>query len=355
MEAEKIKFLIEELSNAFGPSGFEGEIRGIILKYVNSLADEVKIDKLGNIIATIKRNDNSPTIMLAAHMDEVGLLITSIDENGFLRFHPLGGIDSRILYGQKVIIATSKGRKVHGFIGAKPPHIMTEEERNKVLKVPELFIDIGAKNYDEVLDIGIDIGSVAVFDSKFVELGNGRIMGKAFDDRLGVALIIHLLDKFKDKDYNLVATFTTQEELGLRGARTAAWQVDPDYAIVLEGTTAGDVPGVNEYLQSTKLGGGPAITIADRSIVVNPIMVQVAINAAKQLEIPYQFKRAIVGGTDAGVIHLTREGILTGVISVPCRYIHSPYAIADLNDIDNTIKLVSQMIKNLSEQKAKQE
>jgi len=353
MDYDVMKSLIKELSDAFGPAGFENEVRGIILNYIDGLVDEVKNDKIGNIIATKNGDPKYPTILLAAHMDEVGLLITNIDENGFLRFYPLGGIDPRILYGQKVIISTHEGKKIHGFIGAKPPHILTEEEKNKAVQIQDLFIDIGASSREEAKKMGVDIGCVAVFDAHFVDLGNNRIMGKAFDDRIGVSILIEILNKLKDKDYNIVAAFTTQEELGLRGARIAAWQINAEYAIVVEGTTAGDVPGVDEYLQSTCLGAGPAITIADKSIIANPIVVQLLIASAKQLEIPYQFKRAVIGGTDAGVIYLTKEGILTGVVSVPCRYIHGPYSIADINDVVNTVRLVYQTIKNIS--KAKKE
>jgi len=344
--------LLEKLSNAFGPPGHEDEVREIVRKELEEVVDEVKIDALGNIICVKHGKSNYPVILLDAHMDEVGLLITHIDKNGFLYFGPLGGFDPRILYGQKVIIKGSRGH-ITGYIGAKAPHLVKPEETKQTIPLEQLFIDIGASSKEEVIDLGIDIGSVATFGTKFVRLGKNRVLGKAFDDRAGLTVMISVVKALSDSEYNIIAVGAAQEEVGLRGARTAAWQVKADFALALEGTAAADTPGTPENLTSTSLGAGPAITIADRSLIAHPKIVKVLIEAAKQRNIPYQFKRVIAGGTDAGVIHLTREGIPAGVVSVPSRYIHSPAAILDLRDLENAIKLTIGFIEDISKMHGK--
>ncbi len=336
------------LSNAFGPSGYEDEVREIVKNYFSELVDEVKIDVLGNVIGVKKGDDNFPTVLLDAHMDEVGFMITHIDKSGFLRFNPLGGFDQRVLYAQKVTLKGDKGI-VKGFIGAKAPHLLKPEERNKAPDIDSLFIDIGAASKDEVIEMGIKIGSVGTFDTTFTMLGKNRVMGKAFDDRVGLAVMISVLRRLKESNYNIVAIASVQEEVGLRGARTAAWQVNADFALALEGTAAADTPGTPEHKYSTELGKGPAITLADRSIISHPVVIKSLIHVAESKNIPYQFKRVFVGGTDAGVIHLTREGIPSAVLSIPSRYIHSPAAIIDINDFKRAIELVTGFIEYVSE------
>lgn len=340
-------YLLKELSNLFGPSGFEEEVREVVKREFEKVTDEVKVDVLGNVIGVKKGDEKYPTILLDAHMDEVGFMITHIDKNGFLRFDLLGGLDQRVLYAQKVVIKGDKG-KIRGFIGAKAPHLLKPEERSKAVDVEDLFIDIGASSRDEVYEMGIKIGSVGTFDTTFTYLSKNRVLGKAFDDRVGLAVMISVLKRIKDADYNVIAIASVQEEVGLRGARTAAWQVNADFALAIEGTAAADTPGTPEHKRSTEIGKGPAITLADRSIISHPIVVKELINVAKERRIPYQFKRVFVGGTDAGVIHLIREGIPSAVVSVPSRYIHSPAAILDVNDFKYTIDLVHGFIELVS-------
>lgn len=336
-------YLLRKLSEAYGPPGYEDEVRQIMEKELGKVADEVFVDNLGNVIAVHK--GNSPKIMLTAHMDEVALLITHIDKNGFLRFHTLGGIDPRVLYSQEVAIRTGS-EIIHGYIGAKPPHLLKPEERKRVLDIDQLFIDIGISSKKEAEKLGISIGSTATFVSRFRELKNNRVMGKAFDDRAGCTALIEVMKRTKDSPCTIYAVATVQEEVGLRGARTATWQVEPDMGLAIEGTTASDTPGTPEHLTSTKMGYGPAITIADRSVITNPKILRRLIETAKKNNIPFQFKRTVSGGTDAGVIHLTKKGIPTGVVSIPCRYIHSPLSILDLNDLENAIKLVNAFIRS---------
>ena len=335
--------LLRKLSEAYGPPGYEDEVRQIMIKELEKVADEVYVDNLGNVIAVHK--GNNPKIMLAAHMDEVALLITHIDKNGFLRFHVLGGIDPRVLYSQEVVIKTENG-VVHGYIGAKPPHLLKPEERKKVPDIDQLFIDIGASSKEEVEKLGVSVGSTATFVPRFKELKNNRVMGKAFDDRAGCTALIEVMRKIRNSPCTVYGVATVQEEVGLRGARTATWQVEPDIGLAIEGTTASDTPGTPEHLTSTKVGWGPAITIADKSMVTHPKILRRLIEIAKKNNIPFQFKRTVSGGTDAGSIHLTKKGIPAGVVSVPCRYIHSPLSILDLNDLENTIRLVDAFVRS---------
>jgi len=348
--SEEIRIL-EKLSNAFGPPGNEEDVREILREELEGHADEVKVDKLGNIFFYHHGKEGYPKVMLTAHMDEVGLMITYIEafmeENGFLRFHTLGGIASSLLPGQVVLLKGTKGF-VKGIIGMKPPHLLKEEERKKVLPVEELFIDIGVGSPEEAMERGIEIGTTGVFDFQFTELGGGYVMGKAFDDRVGCTVLVQVFKVLKDSPYNLVAVGTVQEEVGLRGARTAAWQVEPDYALALEGTFAGDVPGTKPHRMSARLKRGPVITIADRTTITHPTILKTLIRLGREKSIPFQFKKIPSGGTDAGAIHLTKAGVPSGTVAVPCRYIHGPAAITYIDDLRNTISLVKEFVKAIS-------
>ncbi|MCS7364564.1 MAG: M42 family metallopeptidase [archaeon GB-1867-035] len=340
--------LLAQLSNAFGPPGSEDEVRKILGRELEEIADEVKVDRLGNIFFHHHGKEGYPKIMITAHMDEVAFLITNITESGFLRFHTLGGIVNRIMPGQRILLKGEKGY-VKGIIGTKPPHIMKPEEREKVIPMEDLFIDIGAGSRKEVEEKGVTIGTTGVFDVEFMELGGGYLMGKAFDDRAGCTVLIEVFKALKDTPYNLIAVGTVQEEVGLRGARTAAWQIYPDYALALEGTFANDVPGVRGDRISAKLKNGPVITIVDRTTITHPKILKTLVKVAKEKKIPFQFKKIPAGGTDAGAIHLTKAGIPSGTVAVPCRYIHGPAAITHIEDLENTIKLVTEFIKTISE------
>lgn len=338
--------LLESLSNAFGPPGVETEPRMILQAELAEYADEVKVDKLGNIIFTHKGDSNTPTIMLAAHMDEVAFLTTHIDDKGFLRFYTWGIVDN-VLPGQRVKLNGLKGA-LFGVLGTKPPHVLTDEEKKKAIPVDELFLDIGAMNREEAERKGAFIGMNGVFDVDFKDLKDGYLWGKAFDDRVGCYVMAEVFKWARDTGYNLVAVGTVQEEVGLRGSRTAAWQIDPDYGLALENTFAMDMPGVPDHKQSASLKKGPVVTIADRSVIVHPKVLGCIIEGAEAEKIPYQFKRIPSGGTDAGSIHLTKAGIPSGVIANPCRYIHGPCGITTIEDIDNTVRLVKAFIKRIS-------
>lgn len=339
--------LLESLSNSFGPPGYENEPRILLESVLKEDSHKSMIDRLGNVFFRLIGETNKPTIMLAAHLDEVALLITYIDENGFLRFDTLGGIPDRELPGQRFVFKGKNGM-IAGVTGTKPPHIMREEERKNVVPREDLFIDIGANSREEAQRKGAHIGMTGVFDVRFQDLGGGYIRGKAFDDRVGCFIMAKAFKALQNSGVNLVAVGTVQEEVGLRGAKTAAWQIYPEYGLALEGTFAADVPGSAPHQISTSIGNGPVITIADRSFIAHPTLLKTLIEVAENESIPFQFKKVPRGGTDAGSIHLVKGGIPSGTVSCPCRYIHGPAAIAKKEDIENTIKLVTFFIKRMS-------
>lgn len=339
---------LQILSDAFGISGFEDEVREEIKKLVSPYVDAVRVDALGNLFATRNGKGNF-TVMLDAHMDEVGFMVKWIDEQGYLRFTPVGGWDPRIIPGHRVEIMTRSGEKRYGVIGSAPPHILTDEERRKPIPIEKMFIDIGAASREEAQEMGVKIGDPLTIHYPFMKLHSGYVTGKAFDDRAGCAVMIETARRLADTDLdvNLVLAFVVGEEVGARGARTAAYQIDPDLAIALEGTIGADMPGVPEESQPVRLGRGPAITVADRSIIVPRKLVAALEQVADDAAIPYQYKLPAYGGTDAGAIHLTRAGIITGVVSVPCRFIHSPTSTMRLNDFENTVRLMKNFITRL--------
>ncbi|HUL23525.1 MAG TPA: M42 family metallopeptidase, partial [Thermodesulfobacteriota bacterium] len=330
--------LLRELSDQFGVSGFEGEIRDWIYANIKDRVDDIQIDVLGNLMATINPGTDL-IIMLDAHMDEIGIMVSYLEEGGFLRFAPIGGWDPRILPAQQVVIRSRDGKKYRGVIGASPPHIQTPEEQKQALKVEDLFVDIGVQSKEEILARGIDVGSPGNLHYPFQLLEKGRVMGKALDDRVGCAVLIRCLEYLwaSRPDFTLVANFAVSEEVGLRGARTAAHQIRPDLALAIEGTVGADTPGIPAHKCPARLGKGPAISVADNSIIVNPSLVTFTEEVAKTLNIPWQHKLPLFGSTDAGAIHITGKGVLTGIVSVPCRYIHSASSVLDIKDFEHTV------------------
>lgn len=340
--------VLRELSEAFGPSGFEEEVRDAIRQMVEPLVDEVAVDTLGNLIAT-KRGRGDRTLMLDAHMDEIGFMVTWVEDGGFLRFTTIGGWDPRIVPAHAVTIRTDHGTFVRGMIGTAPPHILRPEDRDKPYRLEDLFIDVGAHSAADVAAMGIRIGSPAVISYGFEQLGDDVVMGKAFDDRAGCAVVIGALEALRDEtlDVTVVAAFTVQEEVGLRGAQTAAYHIDPDIAIALEGTIAADMPGVPAARQPTRQGQGPSIRIMDSGMIGMPRVIRALADAAEQDGIRFQYQVPAPGGTDAGVIHRSRAGVLAGAVSLPCRYIHSPYATLRRSDFEEAIRLIAAFTRRL--------
>jgi endoglucanase len=339
--------LLETLSNAFGPSANEEDVREILERELKEHADETHVDKLGNIFFHHNENSDHPKVMLCAHMDEVGFLITFVEKDGFLRFETLGGITDNIMPGQRILLRGEKGY-LKGIIGTKPPHIMTPEEQNKVIPKEDLFIDIGAESLEAAKEKGADVGIMGVFDVDFIDLGGGYYRGKAFDDRAGCTVMAEVFKTLKNSSCNVIAVGSVQEELGIRGARTAAWQIDPDYGLALEGTFVADVPDTRPDRTSSKLKDGPVVTIMDRTVFTHPTVLKTLVNVGREKHIPFQFKKVPVGGTDAGAIHLTKAGVPSGTVAVPCRYIHGPASIMHVDDLKNTVLLVTEFIKAVS-------
>jgi tetrahedral aminopeptidase len=337
--------LLQTLSDAFGPSGFEDEVRDTLQSMVRPLVDEARTDVLGNLIAM--RGSSGPRLMLDAHMDEIGFMVSHVEEGGFLRFTQTSGWDPRIVPSHMLSIRTDTGALVKGMIGTPPPHITPAADREKPFRLDDLFVDIGATSAREVAEIGIRVGSPAVIAYPFEQLGADVVMGRALDDRAGCAVIVRVLEELQDTslDVTLVAAFTVQEEVGLRGAGTATFQVEPEIAIALEGTIAADTPGISGAKQITRQGRGPVISVMDAGMIVPPRFVRALTQVADDEGIPWQYKTPPAGGTDAGAIHRSRGGVLTGVVSLPCRYIHSPYAIMRLSDLEHTVQLVTAFVR----------
>jgi putative aminopeptidase FrvX len=339
---------LEKLSNARGVAGREEEVRNLMITLLKPYADEVIVDKMENVIAVKKGKANSSKIMLAAHMDEVGLMIKTITKDGFLQFTKMGGIDDRILLAQKVNVLTEK-ETLPGVIGSKPPHIQKEEERKKIVSYDEMFIDVGAANRDDAKAMGVKVGDPVAFDVQYVKLGKDAVMGKAFDNRAGCAVMVETFKLLGQTDCTVYAVGTIQEELGLRGAATAAYGVDPDVGIALDVTIAGDTPGVREFDTSVKMGKGPALTVSDSGLITHPKVLRWLIDTASQNGIAYQLETGLLGTTDAARMALTRQGIPSGTISIPARYIHSPVGLVSLKDTENCAKLAALAVQKIQD------
>ncbi|MCK6628616.1 MAG: M20/M25/M40 family metallo-hydrolase [Anaerolineae bacterium] len=348
---------LEQLSNAFGVSSVEGDVRKIILEAAKTYADEWRVDTMGNLFVTRNHRGNGSSsprrVMVTAHMDEVGFMISEIKSNGRLKFKAIGGFDRRVLLGKAVVVGQER---VPGVIGLKPVHLLKRGEYDNVDDIDSMYIDIGASG-----DNGggkVSVGDFATFATQFGYLGGqprrrteqGLVKGKAFDNRAGCAVLLELLKG--DYPVDLVAVFTVQEEIGLRGARVAAYATQPDQAFILECTAADDLPSLDEDVPEgfPRLGDGPAITVMDRSFIADRRLVDLLVATAEAEGIPHQFKRPGIGGTDAGAVHLAREGVPAVVVSVPARYIHSPAAVLDLADFWNTVKLMQATLRRLPEQ-----
>ncbi len=320
-------------------------MRAVILDAIREHVDEVKIDALGNILA-FKRGTGRDRmrVMLSAHMDEIGLMVIGHNGDGFLQVREVGGIDPRLLPGTLVQVGRER---IPGVIGVKPIHLVRGDEGDKVLQIEDLTVDIGATSKEEAKKLA-PLGTPIAFATRFRELGT-TVSGKAFDDRAGCAVLVELVrsERFR---FDLHAAFTVQEEVGLRGAQVAGYAIAPDCAFALEGTVADDIPKEKDTSPTSELGKGPAITLMDRSFIADRRLVRLLTDTAEALGIPYQFKQPGVGGTDAGAIHQTREGVPSVTVAVPCRYIHSPVSILSLEDLNNTLRLMRESLTRLKRQ-----
>jgi len=348
---EKAPNIMKRMMESFGPSGFERETAQIIKQYMTDYSDKILRDKLGSLIFVAEGESERPHILLAGHVDEVGFVISGIDETGFLSFNTLGGWWDQVLLSQRVVVRTKKG-DIHGVVAAKPPHLLTEEERKKVLERRDMFIDVGATSRKEAEEMGVKIGDPVVPWSPFSLIRNGKIaMGKAFDDRIGAFIIMESMRRIKEDKIEhpntVFGAATVQEEVGLRGAQTVSHVVDPDVGIVLEVDIAGDVPGIKPHEAPTKVGKGPTLLTYDSSMIPNQPLKEFVIETAEKAGIPLQLSQIARGGTDAGRIHLNRAGCPSAVISVPTRHIHSHVGLLGLDDVENAVRLVIELVKKL--------
>ncbi len=323
-----MKTLIQKLVETFSPSGYEAAIREVIRAEVAPLADEVRVDALGNLIAR-KGNPNGKKIMLAAHMDEIGLMVTHVDDNGFVRFTTLGGVRPHTLLGGRVRFLNGKA----GVIGME-----RVEDQTKLPTFEQLFIDIGATTREQC---PLRVGDVAAFERPFLDLGK-RIIAKSLDDRIGAAVLIETLRQLGQTPHNIYFVFSVQEEVGVRGATTAAFGVDPDLGLAVDVTGAGDTPKCAPM--DVSLGKGPAIKVRDAGMLADPRIVDWMIRGADAAKIPYQLEILERGGTDARAIQLTRAGVPAGCLSIPCRYVHSPSEMVDFDDVENAVRLMVQLL-----------
>ena len=336
--------LLKELTEINGVSGNEDKVRNFIIENIKPYCDDIIIDSMGSVIAYKKGTDTSgKTVMFCAHMDEVGFIVSDITEKGFVKFKEVGGVDDRILLTQRVVIGNEKN-DVPGVMGIKAVHLQSCAERGKVVPQDSMYIDIGAKDKADALKY-VAKGDYIAFDSEYIEFGDGFVKAKALDDRAGCAVMIELIKQTYTND--LYFCFSTQEEVGLRGARVIAHRLNADVAIVLESTTAADVPFTDEYLHCTTLGDGPVISIMDRASYSNKKLNEFVCDIADKNSIKYQFKRTINGGNDAGGIQATSSPVRVCAISLPCRYIHSPVSTAKLCDVENVYALSQKIAQNI--------
>jgi putative aminopeptidase FrvX len=344
--------MLKDLTDAKGIPGNEREVREVMKKYIAPYADEVTTDGLGSLIAKKAGKDGGPKIMVAGHLDEVGFMITHIDDKGFLRFQTVGGWWSQVMLAQRVTIVTRNG-DITGVIGSKPPHILPPEARKKPVEIKDMFIDIGASSRDEAIAWGVRPGDMVVPYFEFTVMNNEKmLLAKAWDNRIGCAIAIDVLKHLKDEDHpNVVyGVGTVQEEVGLRGARTSAQKIEPDIAFGVDVGIAGDTPGISEKEALSKLGKGPQIILYDASIVSHKGLRELVTDTADELNIPYQFDVMAGGGTDSGAIHLTHKGVPSLSITIPTRYIHSHAAILHRDDYENAVKLIVEVIKRLDKE-----
>jgi len=347
---ERALSFLKEATEAIGPSGFEEPVLALFKNHYSVYADEVRRDNLGSLVLVKRGSSEAPRVLVAGHVDEVGFLVTGITNEGFVNFTPLGGWFEQVLLAQRVVIKTRSGL-VPGVIASKPPHLLAPEERQKVVQISQMFIDVGATSKEEAEKLGIRVGDPVAPWSPFTKTAfDDRIMAKALDDRIGAFIAMEALRVLRERSVDHPNTYyaaaTVQEEVGLRGAETVGWVVDHDVAIVTEVDIAGDVPGIKPHEAQAKLGKGPSIVTYDRSMIPNQKLKEFVIQVAEECKIPYQLS-AVSGGTDAGRLHLYRGGRPSIVIGVPTRHIHSHVSVASLADVENAVKLVVELIKRL--------
>ncbi|MCS7142587.1 MAG: M42 family metallopeptidase [Aigarchaeota archaeon] len=342
-----LKYVLRTLSESYGPPAWEEPVVQRILEFMGEVSQGSWRDFMGNLFVKVS-SGRGPRILLVAHMDEVAMIVRHVDDRGFLHISPLGGLDPRVLVGQRVKVFGDSA--VDGCIGIRPPHLLSQEEVKQSPNLRELFVDIGASSREEVRTAGIRVGSYVTFPAYFSEMLGTRVMGKSFDDRVGCAAEIAVARNLSEEsDSEVYAVFTVQEEVGLRGASTLVNQVNPDLTIVLECTVAADIPHTSPQDYVTSISQGAAIRVMDSSMISRKGLLDAVVRVAEESGIPHQLQLMTGGGTDAGRIHTQGRGVPTVVLSTPSRYLHSPNLIIDLNDLDSVIRLATEVASRAPE------
>lgn len=334
----------ERLVMAHGPSSLEEEVRDLIAREIEYLADELFVDNMGNLIA--RRGSGGPRVMLDAHMDEVGLVVKHIDDEGWIWFEGQGSANEKLLQGQRVTLLTRSG-KVPGVIGAKCRHLLSQEDVAKTIPIEAMWIDVGARSMDEVQDLGVRVSDFCTFEKRFQRLGKGDLVcATSVDDRAGCLVVMEVLKMLEDVDATVYAVFSVQEEVGRKGAKTAAFKIDPDIAFVVD-TTYGLDPATTTKETALNIGMGPVIRSRERRYTVPRRIYDFIVSTADIEDITYQLEVAIRGSTNASTIHLVRAGIPTGVILVARRYSHSPIEVVSMSDIEGAIRLLNAVVSRI--------
>ena len=350
MQLDATLTMLKELTDARAIAGNEKEAREVMKKYIEPYANSIETDGLGSLIAKKVGDEKGPKIMVAGHLDEVGFMVTQIDDKGFIKFQTVGGWWSQVMLAQRVQIITRSGETITGVIGSKPPHILPAEQRNKAADIKQMFIDIGATSKEEVMEWGVRPGDMIAPYFEFTVMKNEKfLLAKAGDNRIGCAIAIEVLKGLENENHpNIVyGCGVVQEEVGLRGSKTATHQINPDIGFAVDVGIAGDTPGVSPSEAASKMGDGPQIIVYDGSMVGHKGLRDLVVQTAEDARIPYQYEAIPGGGTDAGSIHITANGVPALSIGIATRYIHSHAGVLHRDDFDNAVKLVIEVIKKL--------
>ncbi|MGN0498068.1 MAG: M42 family metallopeptidase [Acutalibacteraceae bacterium] len=333
---------LKKLCLARGISGDEKSVSDLIQKRLRDSGAEIITDGMGNLLVTKKgRNRAKNKVLLSAHMDEVGFIVTDINSDGTLRIETVGGIDRKAVYGKNVLVGRNG---INGVVSVKPVHLLKPDEKDSVIPVEKMVVDIGADSREEALKY-VSLGDSVSFVPNYND-DNGIIMAKALDDRAGCFILTEILRQ--ELEYDITCSFVVQEEIGLRGAKAAAYTLEPDFAIVVEATTASDIPGCDETNTVCSVGDGAVLSFMDRSTIYDKECLQLALKTAEEKNIKVQLKRAVAGGNDAGAIHTSRSGVRTMAVSLPCRYIHSQTGLISMEDLASSLDIVKEMAMKLA-------
>lgn len=346
------KALLKSLTDVNGISGHEMQVKSLMKDYLTPVSDEIVEDRLGGIFGKKNATHGTKSLMISGHLDEIGFIVTQIDEQGYIYFTPIGGWWNQVMLSQKVTITTENGKEIRGIIGSKPPHALSPEERKKPVDIKNMYIDIGAGSKEEAKEAGIELGNMITPYSEFESLANDKYLtAKAFDNRYGCALAVEVLQQLKDEniDINLYAGATVQEEVGLRGAKVAANLIKPDLAIAVDVGVAYDVPGMTSEKNEGKLGDGPLAILMDATSIAHDGLRKHIKDVAEHHNIPVQWATTPGGGTDAGSIHVANEGIPTITIGVPLRYMHSNVSVLNIDDYTNSVRLITEIVRSLND------